>query len=218
MLEYENNYLPLNEVFVGFNTKQMLKKLFNDGSTDQNEYGKVLNAAVAFYKESMRYLLTKMDMSCSFWQHVTWIDFFCRNKANWYDIEYFLLNFSNILQFDDQEKERLYEEYIDCKTVAICGLPDHALTDAVIQENDVADEYSRDVIWYHLFQIKSPIGNNYRFRLLFNVARLVMVAPHSNAGIERVYALVNKNKSEGSDRSRLDIEGTLPSILAVKLD
>ena len=86
MLEYENNYLPLNEVFVGFNTKQMLKKLFNDGSTDQNEYCKVLNAAVAFYKESMRYLLTKMDMSCSFWQHVTWIDFFCRNKANWYDI------------------------------------------------------------------------------------------------------------------------------------
>ena len=25
MLEYENNYLPLNEVFVGFNNKQMLK-------------------------------------------------------------------------------------------------------------------------------------------------------------------------------------------------
>ena len=34
MLEYEGNYLPLNEVFVGFNTKQMLKKFFNDGSID----------------------------------------------------------------------------------------------------------------------------------------------------------------------------------------
>ena len=54
--------------------------------------------------------------------------------------------------------------------------------------------------------------------MLFNVARLVMVAPHSNAGLERVYALVNKNKKEGSDRNRLDIEGTLSSILAVKLD
>ena len=59
MLEYENNYLPLNKVFVGFNNKQMLKKLFNDGSIDQNEYGKVLNAAVAFYKESLRCLLQK---------------------------------------------------------------------------------------------------------------------------------------------------------------
>ena len=39
-----------------------------------------------------------------------------------------------------------------------------------------------------------------------------------NAGIERVYAFINKNKSEGSDRNRLYIEGTLSTILAVKLD
>ena len=57
----------------------------------------------------------------------------------------------------------------------------------------------------------------YQFRLLFNVARLVLVTPHSNAGIKRVYALVNKNKAEGTDRNRLDIEGSLSSILAVKL-
>ena len=162
ILEHEDNYLPLNEIFVGFNTKQMLKKLFNDGSIDQNKYDKVLKAAVAFYKESLRFLLTKMDMSCSFWQHATWIDFFCRNKANWSNVEYFLLNFSNILQFDDQEKEHLYEEFIDYKTVAIYELPDHAFTDAVIQENDVADEFRLDVVWYHLFQMKSY--NNYRFR------------------------------------------------------
>ena len=72
--------------------------------------------------------------------------------------------------FDDQEKERLYEEFIDYKTVAICELPDHALTDAVIQENDVAHEHRIDVIWYDLFQMKSSVGNNYRFRLLFNAA------------------------------------------------
>ena len=75
-LKYEDNYLSLNEVFVGFNTKQMLKKLFNDDSIDQNEYDKVLKAAVTFYKECLRYLLTQMNMSCSFWQHAAWIDFF----------------------------------------------------------------------------------------------------------------------------------------------
>ena len=45
-----------------------------------------------------------------------------------------------------------------------------------------------------------------------------MVVPHSNAGIEHVYALVNKNEIEGSDRNRLDIVGTSSSILAVKSD
>ena len=64
---------------------------------DQNGYHKVLKAAVAFYKESLGCLLTKMDMSSS-----TRINFFCRNKVNWSNVEYFLLNFSNILEFDDQ--------------------------------------------------------------------------------------------------------------------
>jgi len=105
-------------------------------------------------------------------------------------------------------KKRLYEEFIDYKTVAICELP-HALTDAVIRENDAADEYRINVIWYHHFQMKSSVANNYRLQLLFNVAWLVMVTPHSNTGIEHVYTLINKNKIEGSDRSRLDIEGTL---------
>ena len=105
-----------------------------------------------------------MNMSCYTWQHATWIDFFCRNKANWSDVEYFSnINFSNILQFDDQEKERLYEELVDYNTIAIYELPHHALTDAFIQENDVADVYRIDVIWYHLFQMKSSVGNNYRF-------------------------------------------------------
>ena len=60
-----------------------------------------------------------------------------------------------------------------------------------------------DVIWHHLFQMKSSVHNNYRFRLLFKMARLAMVVSHSNGGIERVYALINKNKNEGSDRNTL---------------
>ena len=64
--------------------------------------------------------------------------------------------------------------------------------------------------------MKSSVASNYRFRLLFNVVRLVLVTPHPDAGIEHVYALVNKNKAEGTERNRLDIEGFLSSVLAVK--
>ena len=47
----------------------------------------------------------------------------------------------------------------------------------------------------------------------------MLVTPHLNAGIECVYALVNKNNAEGTNRNRLDIEWSLSlsSILAVKL-
>ena len=111
----------------------------------------------------------------------------------------------------------LYEEFVDYKTLSINELPKNALTDAVIKENKNSDEYRIDIIWYYLHQMRSPIASNFQFQLLFNVARVVLVTSHSNAGIERVYALVNKNKAEGTDKNRLDIEGPLSSFLAVKL-
>ena len=46
--------------------------------------------------------------------------------------------------------------------------------------------------------MKSSVASNYRFRFLFNVVCLVLVMPHPDAGIEHVYALVNKNKAEGT--------------------
>ena len=63
--------------------------------------------------------------------------------------------------------------------------------------------------------MKSLSSETFRCHLLFKVARLILIT-HSNA--ERFYSLVNKNKPENSQRNRLDIEGSLSSILVVKLD
>ena len=103
----------------------------------------------------------------------------------------------------------MYEEFTDYKTLSISELPDTVLADALIVSYEDHDEYRLDIIWYHLCQMKSLIGSDYRFHNLFNVARLVLVTPYSDAVIERVYSLVNKNKKEGSDRNKLDIEGSL---------
>ena len=53
---------------------------------------------------------------------------------------------------------------------------------------------------------------------MFIVANLALVTPHSNAGIGRVYSIVNKNRAESSDRNKLDVERSLYAILAVKMD
>ena len=65
--------------------------------------------------------------------------------------------------------------------------------------------------------MRNLVGNNKQFPLLFKVARL-MLAPHSNASIERVFSTVNKSKGKGSDRNHLNIEGSLSSILPIKMD
>ena len=50
---------------------------------------------------------------------------------------------------------------------------------------------------------------------LFTVAKVVLVPPQSNAGEERDFSMVRKNKTPF--RSSLSMEGTLSSILTVKL-
>ena len=71
-----------------------------------------------------------------------------------------------------------------------------------------------DIVWGYLSTMKSADGQLV-FKRLFKVVKLVLVLPLSNAGEERVFSMVRKNKT--SFRSSLSMEGTLSSILTVKL-
>ena len=109
--------------------------------------------------------------------------------------------------------DKLFEEFIDFKSLSDSELPPGAW-----EVDNGSKEYRIDALWYHIQQLRSLAENNQRFELLFKIAKLILIIPHSNASIERVFSLVNKNKSAGSDMNQLDIEGSLSSILAVKME
>ena len=51
-------------------TENLLKnKLFNGGEINELQYNNVLEAARAFYKESLRYIIKKIDMTDTLWNH-----------------------------------------------------------------------------------------------------------------------------------------------------
>lgn len=56
-----------------------------------------------------------------------------------------------------------------------------------------------------------PESSARRFRYLVNVAELVLVLPHSNAGEERLFSMVRKNKTDS--RSALKLDGPFPTYL-----
>ena len=151
-----------------------------------------------------------MDMSESLWSHACNVDFFNRENSFWSYVEYFVNSFSSILQFDKQETNLMYEKFVDFQTLSEEELPIRALADAIIKVFE-------DMNGRHQ-SIKSSIGNNKRFNILFEVSQIVLLIPYSNTAIERLLSLVNQNKNESSDRNRLDQDKTLSSILAVKLD
>ena len=154
-----------------------------------------------------------MNVDSSFWERTQWIDFDSHQNAKWSHVEYFVEKYKGILQYDDYEMDKLFEEFIDFKL-----LSDSELSLGALEVDDGSKEYRIDTLWYHIQQLRSLAGNNQRFELLFKVAKLILKTPQSNVGIERAFSLVNKNKSADRDRNKLDIEGSLSSILAVKME
>ena len=68
-----------------------------------------------------------------------------------------------------------------------------------------------DIIWNYLSSMKSFDGYQ-RFKRLAQVAKLILIIPHSNANEERVFS---KNKTPF--RPSLGLDKTLPSLITIKL-
>eukprot|EP00795_Rhopilema_esculentum_P012577 gene12577-3276_t len=62
--------------------------------------------------------------------------------------------------------------------------------------------------------MKIPGSNAKRFKFLPKLAEIILIIPHSNAELERLFSIVKKNKS--IERSSMKLGGTLSSILAMK--
>ena len=95
ILDDNENYLPLEKVFLALTTKKLLNKLFNDGDITKQEYDTCLRGAQSFYKSSLEYILKKMDMTETLWAHAVFVDFFKKESASWSDVEYFVLYFKS---------------------------------------------------------------------------------------------------------------------------
>ena len=178
--------------------------MLENGYISEVQYEKIIVGAIEFYKVLLKYVLEKINVEALFWKHAVWFDFEKRANANWADCEIFALRFDNVLGLDEEKLELLYEQFQEYKTINDAELPKEAYEEALLSGTSAGHnkEYRVDVIWYYLQEMRSPVGPNYRFKLLFEVARIVLTIPHSSAGIERVFSLVNKNKNESSDRNR----------------
>ena len=80
-------------------------------------------------------------------------------------------------------------------------------------ENKIV-HYCIDVLWHYTAKIIIPGTCNKRFKILPQVASLVLVLLHRNASLERLFSVVTKSKTDM--RSLLKLNGTLSSVLTTK--
>ena len=140
-----------------------------------------------------------------------------RTDAKWESVEFFLTNFKSL--FSDIHVDELYDEFCDYKTLTDEDIGHDVWNEAKVTDGSVDDRelfhYKVDILWWNVGHMVIPQSSTRRFHYLLKVAELVLVLPHSNAGEERLFSMVRKNKTDS--RSALRLDGTLSNLLALKL-
>ena len=115
---------------------------------------------------------------------------------------------------DTTEMTKLEDEVLTFQLLTNAEIPDHVWQSVVVYQDLETKHYRMDILWNYLNEMKGPDGA-FLFKRLASVALLVLTLPHSNAEEERVFSMVTKNKTKF--RPSLKLDGTLSSILTVKL-
>ena len=201
---------------VGFLAKQKVQKLLDEGDIALGDSRKFFNVARVFYTSTVDYFKSHMSLNDPHLNASMFLDFEQRELANVADVEYFSGRFEILGGRDDPILlKKIHEELLDYEMLNRKDIPKSLWQKAEHNINPETKVLRMDFIWVHLNGMSSLATGEPRFPLLSTVARLVLVIPHSNAGEERVFSLTNKKKP--SFRPSLTLDGTLSSVVQIKL-
>ena len=211
-VDYLNNQLSDRDIFIGFITRQTLLKLVNEGDCTPTESKKFFHGVRAFYVAATKYIIEKFPFEDDVLKCAKFVNFEKRANCTFSDVEFFMHRYQGIaglIVTDD-----IFDEFVDYQLLEQGDIPASVWDLATVNEK-FGSHTRMDVIWGFLGTMRTGDNCNYKFPYLSKVAKLVLTLPHSNAGEERVFSLVRLNKTPY--RSSLSLDGTLSSILTVKL-
>ena len=199
-----------SKLVIGFLTRQTINKLLREGDISEYQYTTFFKAAKAFSLRAVEYLPKWCPLEDELLSNATWLDYEHRLQKNFDSIEFFVLKYKQI--FPDMIIDRLNEQFLNYQLLTEDDIPKNIKDRMGISEENPHGRI--DVLWEFLKGVKKPGTSCFEFNLLFKVAEAVMTIPHSNAKEERIFSLINKNKTPS--RSSLKIDGTLSSLITVK--
>ena len=194
------NHVDDEKLVVGFMTKQTIVKLLREGDISAHQHATFFKAVKAFLVRATEYLLQWCPLEDELLLHATWLDFERRLDKSFLSVEYFVLKYPELLP--DMNIDRLNDQFVNYQLLAAEDIPSVIKGSAGLEEED---PYQVDILWGYLRGVKVPGTNCFAFDLLFKVAQIVMTIPHSNAGVERIFSLINKNKTPSRSSLKLEV-------------
>uniref|UniRef100_H3BG61 HAT C-terminal dimerisation domain-containing protein n=1 Tax=Latimeria chalumnae TaxID=7897 RepID=H3BG61_LATCH len=203
-VDYKNLDKQLDDahIFIGSITRATLTKGMKDD--DINEISVKFFAGVhVFYVKTCAYAMENLPLDDEVLHNAPCIDYTQCLHAHFTQVQYFVQRFDKVLPYSiPEEEEKLSDEFLDYQTMRADGQKE--------------EFYCKDVIWGYLTTMKESVLTLLpRFPRLGKMAKLILSLPHSNTNAEQVFSLVCQNKT--AFRDRLSLEGTLSSLLTVKV-
>ena len=204
------NQVNNDDLVIEILTKQLAHKLLDDGDITVNQLKEFYIAVRAFYVRATDYLLKWCPLQDKFLVHTTWIDLEHRLEQNFSSVEYYIDLYPNV--FVDMNMEKLNEQFI-CYQLLVTEDIFQAVSETCGLQNE-DDVHHIDDLWLYPATLKTPGSNDKDFDLLAKVTRCIMTIPHSNADEERIFSMINKNKTPS--RSSLQDDDMLSSLFIIK--
>jgi len=207
-VDYTNaeSHVDNSKLVVGFLARDKVNALLREGDISKHQHTTFFKAAKSFSIRAVEYLLKWCPLRDELLSNATWLDFEHKLQKNFDSVEFFVLKYKQI--FSDMS----IEQFLNYQLLTEEDIPKEVKERMGLSEENPHGRI--DVLWGFLRGVKTPGTSSFEFNLLFKVAEAVMTIPHSNAPEERIFSLINKNKTPS--RSSLKIDGTLSSLITVK--
>nr|XP_043872485.1 uncharacterized protein LOC122761339 isoform X2 [Solea senegalensis] len=197
------NQLPGEKLDVGFTTRATLNRLLEAGDLTPQEVQQFQQASLAFLVRAVEYAINKLPLKEALLQHAKFVDVQQRAECGVEDALYFVDRFHELLPFHGpREHNKVSEEFLEYQLMDIPMPQDPSTFDV-------------EEFWGRMSSTKNKVTGLSQFARLSKIAELVLVLPHSSADAERVFSMVGLNETKTRDSLALD--GTLSSIIAVKM-
>lgn len=196
--------LSNDELGIGTSTRLLLCGELEDeivGTVKENTF---FNSVRTFYETSVSKMLAKFPFDDSTIKELAFLDPRNRNKSSLGGLTQLATRFTS---FTSDEIDSLCMEFRDFRATSNTHLP------TFDPKNDNA---AVDHFWAAMSDVRSVADSEmYRFQYLSQLAKTLLVLPHSNADPERLFSMVRKVETE--ERRNLDAT-TVQDLLAVKIN
>ena len=188
--------MDTQDIYLGVLTKNMLKKFLDQDDILQKQYKELHDAVHYYFKSALEYIQKNISFDDLLICNAVWVNVLDCVNTKWEHVQYFYDLFPNLMSDISAVDFRL--QFKDYQTLFDDDFEHIAWEEAKVLEGLKDDDpenlfhYRIGVLWYYIANMKIAGSNAKRFKLLPKVAEVILIIPHSNAELERLFSIVKK--------------------------